>query len=138
VSSGFAYFGSGPGSGTGTTVNVCAIGASGSVTGVCTSSTGFSGVDGITLSGGYAYIANQNNGTVSVCSINADGSLSSSCAAYSIGVMPTDVVVKGSQAYINDASGNIYLCAVGAGGFLTNCALSSGAGYNSGIQIAIH
>jgi hypothetical protein len=129
------------------TVNVCAIGAFGSLPGSCASTsagvstgTGFSNASGITLAGGYAYIANQGNSTVSVCAINPDGSLSP-CAASSVGVgsVPTDVVINGSQAYVNDASGNIYLCAVAAGGALTNCAVSNGgASFSTGIQIAIH
>ncbi len=133
VSSGFAYIGP-----LVDTVSVCAIGVSGTVSGVCSSNSGFLGVDGITLSGGYAYIANENGGSVSVCPINANGSLSSSCATYSIGVTPTDVAIKGSQAYVNDAYGNIYLCVIGAGGALTSCAPSGGTGFNSSIQIAVH
>jgi hypothetical protein len=131
------------------TVNVCAVGASGSLSGSCAStsagiSTGavFSTANGISLAGGYAYIANQGDGTVSACAINPDGTFSG-CAPSSVGVgvgvVPTDVVINGSQAYVDDASGNIYLCAVGAGGALTNCAVSNGgASFNLGIQIAIH
>jgi hypothetical protein len=129
------------------TVNVCAIGALGSLPGSCASTStgvstgmGFSIADGISLAGGYAYIANQGNGTVSVCAINPDGSLSP-CAASSVGAgsVPTDVVINGSQAYVDDASGNIYLCAVGPGGALSNCAVSNGgATFSTGIQIAIH
>jgi hypothetical protein len=133
------------------TVNVCAIGVSGSLPGSCASTstgvstgTGFSNANGISLAGGYAYIANQGNGTngsVSVCAINPDGSLSS-CAPSIISsapTAPTDVAINGSQAYVNDASGNIYLCAVGPSGALTNCAVSNGgASFTLGIQIAIH
>jgi hypothetical protein len=130
------------------TVNMCAIGALGSLPGSCASTsagistgTGFSNANGISLAGGYAYIANQGNGTngtVSVCAINPDGSLSA-CTASSVGTAPTDVVINGSQAYVDDASGNIYLCAVGGSGALTNCAVSNaGASFNLGIQIALH
>jgi hypothetical protein len=127
------------------TVNECAIGTGGSLSGSCASTsagistgTGFSTANGISLAANYAYIANQGNGTVSVCTINPDGSLSP-CTASSVGGMPTDVVINGSQAYVDDASGNIYLCAVGAGGALTSCAISNGgASFTFGIQIALH
>jgi hypothetical protein len=127
------------------TVNVCVIGALGSLSGSCASTsagvstgTGFSTANGMSLAGGYAYIANQGNGTISVCTINPDGSLSG-CALSSVGSAPTDVVINGSQAYVDDASGNVYLCAVGAAGALTNCVVSNGgASFNLGIQIAIH
>jgi hypothetical protein len=52
---------------------------------------------------------------------------------------PTDVVINGNQAYVNDvASGNIYLCAVGAGGALASCVPEGGTTFNAGIQIAVH
>jgi hypothetical protein len=135
ASSGYAYVGVNS-----TTVDVCAIGVSGSLSGCTPTGSGFVGPDGITLSGGYAYIANENGGSVSGCSVNANGSLSG-CTPYNgVGATPTDVVIKGSQAYVNDASsGNVYLCSVAAGGALANCAVANaGASFNFGIQIAIH
>ena len=119
------------------TVNVCAIGVSGSLFG-CNPAGGFFQPDGISLSGGYAYIANQNNGTVSVCSTNA-GSLSG-CMASPVGGQPTDVVVSGGQAYFDDASsGNIYVCSVVAGGALSNCVVANvGTTFTFAIQLAIH
>jgi len=103
-----------------TTVDVCAIGASGGLANCASAGGIFSGAYGITLSGGYAYIANQGNGTVSVCSINPVGTFAA-CAASNIGGAPTDVVIKGSQAYVNDGTGNIDLCSVDAVGAMTNC-----------------
>ena len=98
------------------------------------------GLDGITLSGSNAYIANlviSSNGTVSVCTINANGSLSG-CAPSIVGSVPADVVVNGGQAYVDDMDGNVYLCTVG-GGALTACVPSiAGAPFNLPIQIAIH
>jgi hypothetical protein len=135
VSAGHAYIGTAS-----NTITVCAIGLSGSLTGCTgTSSSGFSGVDGISLAGGYAYIANESNGTVSICSVNnIDGSLSG-CTVSTVGVAPTDVVINGGQAYVDDASGDVYVCAVGAGGALMGCAISDGGtSFNFGIQIAIH
>jgi hypothetical protein len=135
VSAGHAYIGTAA-----NTVTVCAIGSSGSLTGCTgTSSGGFSGVDGISLSGGYAYIANQGGGTVSVCAVNnVDGSLSG-CTVSAVGVSPTDVLIKGGLAYVDDASGDVYLCTVGVAGALTSCAISDGGtSFNFGIQIAIH
>jgi hypothetical protein len=133
TSSGHAYIGAGA-----NTVNVCAIGIAGSLSGCASTGTTFSGLDGITLLGGYAYIANQTNGTVSVCTIDVGGTLSG-CAPSPVGSQPTDVVIKGSQAYVNDWDGNIYLCSVGAGGALTQCAVSNGStSFNLGVQIAIH
>jgi len=134
ANSGFAYFGVDP-----MTVDVCAISASGSLAGCTSTGSVFSGAYGITLSGGYAYIANQGNGTVSVCSINPDGTFAT-CAASNIGGAPTDVVIKGSQAYVNDGTGNIQLCTVDAVGALTNCMVpNGGTGFSFGIQqIAVH
>jgi hypothetical protein len=94
------------------------------------------GVNGITLSGGYAYFANQNNNTVSVCRIDIGGTLSG-CAASPVGSQPADVVIKGNQAYVDDWNGNVNLCSVGAAGALINCA-PSGPSFNIGVQIAIH
>ncbi len=123
------------------TVDVCAIGVSGSLVGCTPTGSGFSGVDGISLSGSYAYIANQGNGTTSVCSIDTDGSLSL-CAPSTTGVLPTDVVINGNRAYVNDAiapSGNIYLCSVGPAGVLTGCGISNGGtSFSYGVQIAVH
>jgi len=134
--SSYVYIGAGV-----NTVDVCAIGVSGSLYGCAPTGTGFSGVDGISLSGSYAYIANQGNGTTSVCSIDTDGSLSG-CVASITGVSPTDVVIKGNQAYVNDAiapSGNIYLCSVGPVGVLTGCMIyNGGTSFNYGVQIAVH
>jgi hypothetical protein len=133
--SGYAYIGVDS-----TTVDVCAIGVSGILSGCTSAGSGFVGPDGITVSGGYAYIANENGGTVSGCSINADGSFFG-CTAYNVlGAAPTDVVINGNQAYVNDASsGNVYLCSIGAGGDLTNCIVANaGLSFNIGIQIAIH
>jgi hypothetical protein len=55
-----------------------------------------------------------------------------------VGTQPTDVVVSGSRAYIDDASGNIYLCAIGGAGDLTTCTTNVGITFSFGIQIAIH
>jgi DNA-binding beta-propeller fold protein YncE len=126
----YAYIGTGP-----NTVDVCAITLSGSLSPCTSTGSGFVGVNGITLSGGYAYIANQNNSTVSVCKIDIGGTLSG-CAASPVGTQPADVVIKGNQAYVDDWDGNVYLCSVAAGA-LINCAPSS-TSFNLGIQIAIH
>jgi LVIVD repeat len=137
ASSGHAYIGSGP-----NVLDVCAIGVLGSLSGCTSTGSGFVGLDGISLSGGYAYVANENGGSVSVCSIDASGGLSS-CATYNgVGVAPSDVVISGNQAYINDASsGNVYLCSVAAAttGALANCIIANaGNSFSAGIQIAIH
>jgi hypothetical protein len=131
VSPSYAYIGSGP-----NTVDVCTVGLDGSLSTCLSTGSGFVGVNGITLSGGYAYIANQNNNTVSVCRIDIGGTLSG-CAASPVGSQPADVVIKGNQAYVDDWNGNVNLCSVGAGGALINCA-PSGPGFNFGVQIAIH
>ena len=125
-------------SGGGSTVNVCAIGAGGALSSCAATGSGFSSADGMSLAGGYAYVSNQANGTVSACTINVDGTLSG-CAASSVGGAPTDVVINGSYAYVDDRYGNIFLCTVGSGGALTNCAVSNGGtAFNLGIQLAIH
>jgi hypothetical protein len=133
VSSSYAYIGASVNS-----VNVCSVGVSGSLSFCTSTGSGFSTVDGISLAGGYAYVANQGNGTVSVCPINPDGTFAS-CTASNIGGAPTDVLINGSQAYVNDATAGISLCAVDAAGALTSCAPSSiGTSFSYGIQIAIH
>ena len=137
VSSSFAYVGVGP-----STVDECAIGSIGGPTVVCPpTGVGFSGVDGISLANGYAYIANEVGGSVSVCSVGSTGSLSP-CAISPIapGVMPVSVAVNGGQAYVNDSNNdNMYLCSVGNLGALGGCVISNGATTFSGaIQIAIH
>jgi hypothetical protein len=130
ASSAFAYIGIDS-----ATVNVCAI-VSGTLSSSCTPTGGFFGPNGISVSGGYAYIANNNNGTVSVC--NA-GTLSG-CVASPVGGQPTDVVISGSQAYVNDESsgGNILLCSVVAGGALKNCQVANATPFSFAIQLAIH
>jgi hypothetical protein len=134
ASSDHAYIGYGP-----SVLDVCAIGVLGSLSGCTSTGSGFVGLDGISLSGGYAYVANENDGSVSVCSINTNGSLSG-CTLYSVGVAPTDVVISGNLAYINDASsGNVYLCPVVAGGAWGICMIANaGTSFSAGIQIAIH
>jgi hypothetical protein len=100
--------------------------------------SGFLNLNGISLSGNYAYVANTANGTVSACTINASNGTLSGCAASSVGTMPMDVVINGNQAYVDDTAGDIYLCAVGAG-TLSGCVISDGgATFSLPIQIAIH
>jgi hypothetical protein len=133
VSPGFAYIAAGASS-----VDVCAIGPSGTLSTSCVSAGGpFSSPGGITLAGGYAYIANTGGGTVSVCSINADGTLS--CAPPSpLGSNPIDVAINGSLAYVDDITNDaIYLCSVGTLGALTGCTPGSTT-FSAPIQIAIH
>jgi hypothetical protein len=133
VSSSYAYLGVAA-----TSIDVCAVGATGSLSGCTATGSGFVGADGISLAGGYAYVANQGNGTVNVCTIDSDGTLSG-CVPSTVGGQPSDVVITGSQAYVDDALGNIDLCTVGTGGALTNCAASNGGTtFDFGIQIAIH
>src|SRR6202035_3727279 len=62
TSSGYAYIGVAA-----NTVDVCAIGVAGSLSSCTGTGSGFGGLDGITLAGGYAYIANPSAGNVSVC-----------------------------------------------------------------------
>jgi hypothetical protein len=119
-------------------VDVCAVDVAGSLSGCASTGGGFMGLNGITLSAGFAYVANTANGTVSACTVDAiDGTLSG-CTASSVGTMPMDVVINGNQAYVDDNAGDIYLCAVGAGA-LSGCAISDGgATFSLPIQIAIH
>jgi hypothetical protein len=139
VSSSFAYIGA-----TATSVEICPIiSPSGSLSGTCAStgvSPGFSDPDGISLAGGYAYIASleNGNGAVDVCAVNSDGSLSG-CTPSPMATQPVDVAINGSNAYVDDVTGNINLCTVGAGA-LTGCApASGGSGFGPGMfQIAVH
>jgi len=122
-----------------TTVDVCAVGVSGSLSGCAGTGSGFGGLDGITLAGGYAYIANQNAGNVSVCSVMIDGTLSA-CVVSPVGGAPTDVAIYAGHAYVDDQYGNIQVCDVVSGGTtLTNCVVSTaGIPFYLAIQIAIH
>jgi hypothetical protein len=139
VSSSYAYIGA-----TATSVEICPIiSLSGSLSGTCAStgvSPGFSDPDGISLAGGYAYIASleNGNGAVNVCAVNSDGSLSG-CTPSPMATQPVDVAINGSNAYVDDVTGNINLCTVGAGA-LTGCApASGGSGFGPGMfQIAVH
>jgi hypothetical protein len=121
------------------TVDVCAIGIAGSLSNCAGTGGPFSGLDGITISGSYLYVANQGTGTVSVCSINSlDGSLSS-CAISTVGGAPTDVAIYAGHAYVDDVYGSFQVCDVVSGGALTNCVVSTGGtSFYLGIQIAIH
>jgi len=96
------------------------------------------GLDGISLLGSYAYIANTANATVSTCTVDASTGSLSGCIASPVGTEPMDVVINGNQAYIDDVDGNVYLCAVAAGA-LSSCVVSDGgATFTLPIQIAIH
>jgi hypothetical protein len=138
VNSSYAYVGV-----SASTVDACSVGALGALAGcIIEADSTFAGLDGISLSNGYVYVANQSGGTVSVCPANLDGSLAA-CAVSAVGtgvVAPTSVTFNGAQAYVNDLNGNIYLCTVGiTGGALQNCTVSNGGtAFNFGIQIAIH
>lgn len=133
VTPAFAYIGAAS-----TEVDVCAVGAAGSLSGCVATGSGFLGLNGITLSGSFAYAANTANGTVSSCTINAvDGTLSA-CVASSVGTMPMDVVINGNQAYVDDTDGNVYLCAIGVGTLATCAPAIAGAPFSLPIQIAIH
>jgi hypothetical protein len=136
VNSNYAYVGVGA-----STVDECAVGPMGSLTGCTPTGTGFSDVDGISLANGYAYIANQSSGTVSVCSVSSGGSLAP-CAnsTFAPGIEPSSVAVNGGQAYVNDSNNNnMYLCSVGNLGALGGCVISNGGTtFIGAIQIAIH
>jgi hypothetical protein len=142
VSSNYAYIGVGAG-----TVDECAVGSMGSLTGCTSTGSGFSGVDGISLANGYAYIANQSSGTVSVCSVGSGSGSGSGgslvpCANSTIasGIAPSSVAVNGGQAYVYDSNNNnMYLCSVGNSGALGSCMVSNGGtAFSNAIQIAIH
>jgi hypothetical protein len=124
----FAYVAVGGGA-----VDVCAA----NLTGCVLTGSGFSTVDGIYLANSYAYVANQSTGTVGVCPVNADGTLGP-CGNSAVGGAPSDVVINGNLAYVDDSSGNIYVCPVVAGAF-GSCVISNGGTvFASGVQLAIH
>jgi hypothetical protein len=131
-----------------TTIDACAISVTGTLSATCTSvgpgngfDAGFSTPDGITLSGGYAYIASleNGNGSVNVCAVNPDGSLSG-CTPSLVGTQPADVAINGNEAFVDDASGNIYLCAIGPSGSLGSCVVATGgSNFSTGmLQIVVH
>ena len=90
-----------------------------------------------TLSGGHAYIGNQQSSTVAVCSIGSGGALTG-CANSAVGIEPNGVAILGNDAYVTDDD-NIYKCTVGAGGSLGSCAASNGgATFSAPQQVVIH
>lgn len=140
VTPAYAYVGGVLG-GSADSVNVCSVGLSGSLTLCAGTGGGFSSPNGISLSNGYAYVANQGAGTISVCSVGAGGMLSSCALSTPGSAEPMDVVINGNLAYIDDVTGDIYLCPVsaGGGGLTTPCIVSNGGGsFIFDVQIAIH
>ena len=139
ASTGYAYIGSASNS-----IDICPIGVSGALTGSCTVaalSAGFSQPVGVSLAGGYAYVGGMvgSNGAVDVCTVNTDGSLSGCTASSPVGTGPLAVAVNGNQAYVDDQSGDIYLCNIVSGGALTACAVpTGGTGFQWTFQIATH
>jgi hypothetical protein len=135
VNATFAYVGT-----TATDVQVCGIGALGALVSCANTGGGFSGVAGITLSGGYAYVSNQSSGAVSVCAVDPNTGTLGTCADSSVGSAPGSVAFKGSGAYVDDAgNGNVYLCSIDVSGALTGCAVTNGSTtFGVPVQIAVH
>jgi hypothetical protein len=123
VGASFGYVGVGA-----ATVDVCAVSAQGVLSACAATGNGFSGLDGISLSGGHAYVANTAGGNVSVCAVSpVDGTLSAcTTSTGTLGVEPADVALNGSHAYVSNlVSDDFYVCAVGNTGALLSCALSN-------------
>ncbi|HEX3847664.1 MAG TPA: hypothetical protein VHV81_09805 [Steroidobacteraceae bacterium] len=122
------------------TVDVCAIGSMGALSSCAVTGSGFSGAVGITLSGGYAYVANQSGGNVSACAIDPTTGDLTGCTSFSGGAsMPMSVALDGSQAYVDDLYGAIYLCTIALDGTFSACAdVTDGNIFSYGINIAVH
>src|SRR6185437_13686217 len=96
----------------------------------------------ITINRGYVYVVNEGANTVSVCTVGANGTLSS-CPTSALPAGTYDansVAFNGSQAYVDDNNGNLWLCSVdGATGALTGCAQGKGSNsFSTSQQLAIH
>jgi hypothetical protein len=124
--------------GNGNNLQVCSVAAGGPPTGCVWTGSGFNSIWGVGLDAGFAYIGNQGSGNVTVCARNpVDGTLSA-CSNYAVGGGPTDVVIRGSRAYVADLYGDLRVCDIGAGNGLFNCASSTGGTSMSFVlQIAI-
>jgi hypothetical protein len=134
VNATLAYVGSGT-----STVDVCAIGPSGGLSGCSSTGGGFSGVAGITLYGGSAYVANQAGASVSACAVGSSGDLTACSSFAAAASQPLSVAFQGSQAYVDDLDGFIYLCTVESDGTFSSCSdVTDGNSFSYGINIAIH
>ena len=124
--------------GQGNNLEVCSVAVPGPPTGCVSTGSSFNGIWGVGLDAGFAYIADQGTGEVTVCARDpADGTLSS-CSNYAVGGSPTDVVIRGSQAYVGDMNGDVRLCDIGAGNGLVNCVSTTGGlSLNFVLQVAI-
>jgi hypothetical protein len=124
------------------TVDVCAVSALGALSGCAATGSGFNSPNGISLSNGYAYIADEGGSGVSVCTVSQVGGTLSNCTLTAIGVTtePADIIVNGNGtlAYVDDAStGDVYICPV-ANGALGACTITNVGTAFSTNQMALH
>jgi hypothetical protein len=124
--------------GSGNNLQVCSVAAPGPPTGCAGTGSGFNAIWGVGLDSGFAYIGNQGSGNVTVCSRNPTNGTLSACSNYAVGGGPTDVLIRGSQAYVADLYGNLRMCEIGSGNGLFNCAsVTGGTSLSFVLQIAI-
>lgn len=137
IGGGFAYVAT-----LGNVVDVCTYNTDGSIGSCASTGSGFDDPSFITINSNFVYIVNEAAGTVSVCAPGTNGALS----ACSVSALPAgtydanSVAFYGSQAYVDDNNGNLWLCSVDAGtGALTGCAQGKGSNsFSTSQQLAIH
>ena len=121
-------------------VSVCRVSGSPPTLSSCaTSGSGFNNPTGIAVSGGYAYVANNNAGSVSVCPVNPStrALVSADCTSGSGFTNPRGIAVSGGYAYVADNGGSVSVCRVsGAPPTLSSCA-TSGSGFTNPAGIAV-
>ena len=139
ISGGYVYLGTLSGT---YVVDECNYNSDGSISGCALTGSGFSNPSFITINDGYVYVVNESANTVSVCTVGTNGSLTS-CPTSPLPAGTYDansVVFNGSQAYVDDNNGNLWLCSVdSASGALTGCAQGKGSNsFSTSQQLAIH
>jgi hypothetical protein len=123
-------------------VDVCNYNSDGTISGCTSTGGGFNFPTGVAIDNGYVYVVNQHGNNVSVCTVGTNGVLSSCSASALPGGTydPNWAVFLGSQAYVDDNAGNLWLCSVDAGsGALTSCTQGNGGNsFSTSQQLAIH
>ncbi|MBI5514572.1 MAG: hypothetical protein HY909_12430 [Deltaproteobacteria bacterium] len=114
----------------GSTVSRCDVNADGSLGACALAAGGFTHAYGVTVNGGYAYIADDQANTLTRCTIGAGGALTSCANSGVAGLQqPTQLAVSGSTAYIANSFGYITACTISIGdGSLSGCSTMASFG----------
>jgi hypothetical protein len=116
-------------------VDVCSVGADGSLSGCVPTGGVFQTPWQLAISGTTLYATNASlTGGVTACAINADGTLSA-CAPATAGTGTTGIAISSSYTYLGAGSSTVDVCALGFSG----CSVTGGGAVFSavaGISIA--